>query len=126
MVIRMHSAGLQESRRRVVTQPNQNHIDAKDAVKRAVAYVTEIYTDTGAAVGDFLLEEIEMNESETVWRVTVSFRMTNLPSATPGTLASVILGPYAPKVRAYKLVEVDATTGHIRSMKIREVPTGNA
>jgi hypothetical protein len=99
---------------------------AKVAVSLAVGYVMDIYSDN-ASVTDVLLEEIEFDETSATWNVTVSFRVTTSSATEPKgqTLTAALLG-YSPKGRAYKVVGVDARTGEIRFMKIREMGRGNA
>jgi hypothetical protein len=91
---------------------NDKLLDARGAVTHAAAYLVEIYGDT---VSDVLLEEIEKTDSLTGswWRVTLSFLRTNAPDG------GFVM--YTSKPRLYKVLEVDAATGNIRSMKIRDL-----
>jgi hypothetical protein len=92
-------------------------IDAKTAVGNAVAYVSDMYKDEH--ITDVLLEEIEMNEAETAWRVTVGFtRVMPMNPLLAGDLAKMfsLKGD-----RLYKVIEVDAVNGAVRSMKIRDI-----
>ena len=93
-------------------------LNAKDAVAKAVAYVGDIYRSD--QVSDVLLEEIELTNDERLWRVTLSFvRPSDDPVA--GSLGSALrmYGAHQGK-RTYKVVDVNATDGAIRAMRIRE------
>lgn len=91
-------------------------VSPQEAVKIAVAYVQEMY---GAQAQDILLEEIELPPPETSWMVTLSFvRQAPAPFVTPSSAIAQALGAKAP--RLYKKLEVDANTGVIRAMRIRE------
>ncbi len=78
-------------------------IEAKDAVIAAAKYFTDITGHTGGVI----VEEIELSDDEKYWLVTLGFKEREELM-------------YAEK-KAYKLFEVDAYTGEVRSMKIRAV-----
>ena len=100
-----------------------DRIDAKKAVSLAMAYINDIYQNE--QILDPLLEEIEMNETETVWRVTVSFARQSAAGNLAGAGAIAAMFPQR-LPRLYKVIEVDSATGRIRSMKIRETPNVTA
>ena len=80
-------------------------MSVKDATGRAVEYFTELY---GSQFKNLLLEEVE-REGE-FWHITLGY---DLPS---------ILAQYGgPAPRGFKVFKIDASTGEVVSMKIREV-----
>lgn len=89
-------------------------VDAKSAVRAAVKYLTDVYSDE--PIADVLLEEIDTSKSGESWLVTLSFYRPKTPYAI-GTVGQII-GGEASK-RQYKVVNVDKSTGEIHSMKMR-------
>lgn len=86
-------------------------LDVREAVKTAFGFLDQVYA--GKELPEPRLEEVELTEDGNWWRVTVSF----LVERTPANSANAIVqGPFE---RTYKVIEVNAVTGHIRSMKIR-------
>lgn len=88
--------------------------DVKMAVRVAMEFIGEMYKDEN--LSDVRLEEVELLEEppqNPEWRVTVGFR-------TPETAAAVAesLGERVP--RDYKVVKVDATSGQILGMTMRQ------
>jgi hypothetical protein len=92
-------------------------MDVKDAVKKAVQYVAEIFeSEKPENIG---LEEVFLNESENVWEVTIGFsRPWDYPK--PGGLLATAMHGLKPS-RQYKVVKIDNTTGQVKSIKIREI-----
>lgn len=80
-------------------------IDAKQAVIAAANYFTQVTGNTSGVT----VEEIEREGD--VWLVTLGFYPPAIPS-TPFSLA--------PATKAFKVFRVDATSGEVLSMKIRE------
>lgn len=80
-------------------------ITVKEAAKRAVEYFTELY---GNQFGHVLVEEVERAGS--YWHITVGY---DLPSILPQFSGQ---GP-----RGFKAFKINAGTGEVVSMKIREV-----
>jgi hypothetical protein len=85
-------------------------VDVKQAVAAAVAFMKDVLEPSRAT--DLLLEEVELGRSEgrQVWRVTIS-----MPKPT-GVLSNVLSG-----ARDYRRLKVDAETGQVQSMRIREL-----
>lgn len=79
-------------------------IGVKEAVHVASQYLVSLF-DT--APSDVQLEEVELSEDEKYWYITLSFRQ--------GPLAAILPG------KTYKLFKINADTGQMQSMKIREV-----
>jgi hypothetical protein len=80
-------------------------ITVKEAAKRAVAYFTELY---GQQFGNVMVEEVE--RSDGFWQITLGYDL-------PSLIAQ--FGGKAP--RGFKRFKIDAATGDVVSMKIREV-----
>ena len=80
-------------------------ITVKDAAKKAVEYFSEIY---GNQFGNVLIEEVE--QSDDYWHITLGYDL-------PSVIAQ--FGGKAP--RGFKTFKIDAKTGLVVSMKIREV-----
>jgi hypothetical protein len=86
-------------------------MDAKQAIDIAINYVKAVYPNSS----DFLVEEIEISDDDTKWKVTVSFPEISLK----GELTRSLMG----HPRSYKIVTIDAKTGSVRSMKMRLDPS---
>jgi hypothetical protein len=82
-------------------------ISVKEAVEIALRFADEVLGQ--AKLIDPRLEEVELEEGPT-WRVTVSF------VREPAKLTEVL----APPGREYKVLTVDAESGEVHSMKIRQ------
>jgi hypothetical protein len=100
-------------------------IDVKQATESASAFFNKLYRDQIASgnvllgdqiVNSMRLEEVELVEDEKFWLITLSFELP------PPTFA---LGPLSLRgERQYKTFKVDAQTGQVLSMKIRELEYG--
>ena len=83
-------------------------IGVKQAVAAAIEYVKD-FADL-LPTNDVRLEETELSDQQGVWRITLSL------------LENPIIGS-----RSYKIFEIDALDGHVKSMKARSFlggPTG--
>jgi hypothetical protein len=82
-------------------------ITVKDAVNTALQYAQELFKENA------VLEEVELDDSNNFWLITLSFEDVNKPvgilSITPRT------------ERRYKLFKVDANTSQVVSAKIRKI-----
>ncbi len=87
-------------------------IDVKQAAQSVNVFFNELYRDKGAT--DVRLEEVELVEDGKYWLITISFQpptvITNFLSIKP--------------IRQYKIFKVDAQSGQVLSMKIRELEYG--
>jgi hypothetical protein len=83
-------------------------IDVKQAAQSASNFFASLYNSEG--VPDVRLEEVELTEDGKHWLITLSFPPSPMP---PGVI-------YSP-ARQYKIFKVDAQTGDVLSMKIREI-----
>ena len=93
-------------------------ITAKEAVAAAAAYMKDIY---GNPEG-LLVEEIEQDSANRVWRVTMGFWLA-LPPRRPSGLNALaeMMEPIRVK-RTFKALEVSMDSGEVMSMKIRQLP----
>ena len=85
-------------------------IDVKQAAQSASGFFWELYRDEGTT--DVRLEEVELVEDGKFWLITLSFQ----PLPTINLLQK--------QSRQYKTFKVDAQTGQVLSMKIRELEYG--
>ena len=91
-------------------------IGVKEAVQAAMAAIGDLLPS--ADISDLRLEEVEQSEDERYWLITLGFYVVN--QLGEGPVASAILAPPM-YVRKYKVFKIDATSGKVISMKIREV-----
>lgn len=85
-------------------------LDVKEAARKASEYFAGLYTAEGGLFGDVQLEEVELTDDGQYWLITLSYSRT--------TALGTILGNSA---RKYKVFKIDAGTGQVKSMKIRNV-----
>jgi hypothetical protein len=87
-------------------------LDVKEAAHRASEYFAGLYADED--VENVQLEEVELTDDGQHWLITLSYPV--VPAADrPGMPFS-----FAMK-RKYKVFKIDAKTGEVKSMKIRNV-----
>ncbi|WP_394691225.1 hypothetical protein [Hoeflea sp.] len=95
-------------------------MEVKDAVKLAKSYIADIFMDEN--ISHIGLEEVEYDESDDVWRVTIGFQRSwkkSLTGLSP-TLSELYATPRMTD-RWYKILEISAETGRVLSMKDREI-----
>jgi hypothetical protein len=88
-------------------------VTVKDAIKAAMQFVAENFGE--GALSSLRLEEVEPSEDGNEWFITLSL----VRGVGPGAMAAA-LGVDS-KARDYKSVTVDAKTGTVRSVKIRQI-----
>lgn len=94
-------------------------ITVKEAVKIAKNAYLELYEDTPLnEERDLQLEEIQLDTNQNEWQVTLGF---NIKNANPLRGIGAAFSGDRMYVRKYKLFHIDANSGDVRSMKIREV-----
>ncbi len=86
-------------------------LDVKEAAQRASEYFAGLYADEGVA--NVQLEEVELTDDGQYWLITLSYPMVP-PNQSP-------LFFNVSSNRKYKVFKIDATTGEVKSMKIRNV-----
>ncbi|MEC4819906.1 MAG: hypothetical protein SAK29_42550 [Scytonema sp. PMC 1069.18] len=94
-------------------------IDVRGAVMAAKKYFEDIQDMIGNSINDLLLEEVELSEDKRVWYVTLGF--SRPVAKTERTLIPDVISLANKTEREYKIFAVDAETGEVKSMKIREV-----
>lgn len=99
----------------MLKQISEIMINVKEAASKAFGFIKELVPEpTGA-----LVEEVEMDDSKYYWFITISFVVKNDNYLTsPLTAYASISSEFE---RKYKTVKIDAISGEIVSMKIREL-----
>jgi hypothetical protein len=88
-------------------------IDAKQAVKKAMAYLNDMFDTT--EFRDVFPEEVELTGDDRFWDVTIGFLRRQV-STSEGPMASLV-GPTEGFKREVKVFRIDAESGTVRSMK---------
>jgi hypothetical protein len=95
-------------------QSNQSPvIDAGKAVLAARIYIR---SHSGTFIKDLLLEEVELTDDRKFWLITLGF--TQLTGSLEDLLSTE--APEKEEIK-YKIFKVNAETGKVESMKIREL-----
>lgn len=91
-------------------------IDVKDAVRVAVQYCGQLF---GNLSNRLQLEEVALSDDEKHWFITIGY---DEPGESQREILTGALGGFAPRgsERKYKVVDVDAETGKVRAVKIRQ------
>lgn len=93
-------------------------IDVKQAVQAAIDSARTFY-DKQQFV-DLALEEVELSEDERFWLITLGFIMPDLTPVETNTIVSLLQARQKYE-RKYKVFKVNTDTGHVVSMKIRQI-----
>ena len=92
-------------------------ISVKDAVSKALQGFNQFFPDQ--ELQGLELEEVEMSEDEQYWLITLGFDVPNLnPPTGIGAIMQTNQQIYK---RKYKVFEIEATSGKVKSMKIRQI-----
>jgi len=75
----------------------------------AAKYLKDFFPDADK----IQLEEIEVTDDNKYWNITLSYESSDVPMASSGWLIS--------KTRKFKIFKIDAKSGEVRSMKIRDM-----
>ncbi|MFN0243159.1 MAG: hypothetical protein ACKVWV_09740 [Planctomycetota bacterium] len=86
-------------------------IPLEDAVRRANEFVTEIYANE--PISNLLLEEIRLSHDDKHWLMTIGFDV-------PGRRSPIFHADGHAAPRNYKTIRIDATSGIVDEMTIRE------
>jgi hypothetical protein len=89
-------------------------VDVKQAVQSAESYARELFGD--ADLRHLRLEEVALSDDGQRWNVTLGW--VEPAVVQPGI---VLNGSVQKLPRIYKLFEVDAESGQVSAMKIRDV-----
>ena len=93
-------------------------MDVKQAVRKAVEYVTAIYEDANIEHVD--IEEIDFDEPANAWKITIGFfRHWGQPTRAAQLLARMESRQW--EKRTFKVVEINDHDGRVVSMKHREL-----
>jgi len=84
-------------------------ITVKEAAKAAVKYFTDIY---GEKIRGIALEEFELSDDEHYWYITIGY--------FDESQSTGFLQPFGQN-RGYKIFEIDANDGTVKSMKMRDI-----
>ncbi len=87
-------------------------IDVKQAVASAEQSLQDLYADR--TLSDIALEEVELSDDERYWLITLGFADLSRDTTS-------VVNPFGSRRRIYKSFKVDAATGKVLAMKIREV-----
>ena len=93
-------------------------IEVKQAVEIAARYMAELLKGS-----DVTLEEVELSDDDRFWYITLSALIPTQaqPSGRLGINTSPAAELFGPaNQRVYKVLAVNAETGSVRSMKIRQ------
>ncbi|MFN3167289.1 MAG: hypothetical protein ACE37H_09530 [Phycisphaeraceae bacterium] len=106
----------------------KDEIPVTEAIRIAKQYVGELYADS--SIHDLMLEEIKRSEDGARWLITVGFSRREHKKKTQSSFASLseqlsltaaVLRREQLLERDYKLLEIDAVTGEVKSMRIRDI-----
>jgi len=89
-------------------------MDAKEAVRSAKKYVSDLLSEEG--IVNLGLEEIERDDTEKTWNITLGF--SRPWNAAKGPLST--LSGETPARRAYRVIRIRESDGEVLSMKRRE------
>lgn len=96
-------------------------IDVTQAVAQAKAYVKRLFA--GESILHVGIEEVEYDEEQRVWNVTIGFFRewdAKSPSPTPAYLEPIIGKRYQEwNRRTFKVLAVEGESGNVRSMTHR-------
>ncbi|MBD2480491.1 hypothetical protein [Planktothrix sp. FACHB-1365] len=91
---------------------NLPKIDVRAAVSLAQKYFNNLQDMIDSSIQSLRLEEVELSEDKQFWFITLGFDCVNLNNLLQ------VVPQYA---REYKIFKINAETGEIESMKIREL-----
>ena len=93
-------------------------MDVKQAVGKAVEYITDIYADAGIEHVD--VEEIAFDETADSWKITIGFfRRWDRPTGASEVLTRVESRQW--RNRTFKVVQINDGDGRVLSMTHREL-----
>ena len=89
-------------------------MDVKEAARTAKSYLNDLFSDE--QVTNVGLEEVEFDELENVWKITVGF---SRPWDRRVSIASTLSGEAPRAGRSYKVVRIKDDDGTIESLRDR-------
>lgn len=93
-------------------------MDAKQAVRKAIEYITDIYADANIEHVD--VEEIAFDEKAGAWKITIGF-FRNWRQPMLSLQALTRMEPRQWKNRTFKVVQINDSDGRVLSMTHREL-----
>jgi hypothetical protein len=103
------------------------NIDVNKAIKLCFEYIKDLYNNQNQNIPNLLLEEVELDEYQSQWLITIGFDSFHEKTTTDTLSSSLSIFPKKNSVtttereRIYKVVRIDANDGKFISMKIREL-----
>ena len=91
-------------------------MDVKEAVGKAMDYLKDMYRID--QFKDVLLEEVDLSEDNKFWNVTIGF--TRRQESTSGGPMATLIGQSTEFKREFKIFQIDAENGALRSMRSRK------
>lgn len=91
-------------------------LSVKEAVQAAHQWVGELYPP--GELRHLRLEEVRLSENERFWEITLGWVE---PAIRENTFAASLSSDVRVLPRVYKTLDVDAETGEVKAMRIREV-----
>ncbi len=91
-------------------------LEVKEAVSAAREAARDFFDET--PLNDLQLEEVEFEDSTETWLITLGFNVKNM---NPMSGLGAALSGGQQFIRKYKVFSIDANSGKVKSMKIREV-----
>ncbi|MBO1346976.1 MAG: hypothetical protein EBE86_006085 [Hormoscilla sp. GUM202] len=92
-------------------------LDVRSAVVAAQKHFASLEDLMGFQIQDLMLEETEISEDKKYWFITLGF--TRPVDRTKDSFVDLIAK--SPDERDYKVFQINAETGEVQSMKIREL-----
>jgi hypothetical protein len=92
----------------------QDIMTVKEAVKTAITYTKDLFSDE--SIMNLGLEEVDFDEKTNEWKVTVGFSRPWNAKKQNLTPVSILL-PENSLDRVYKMVNIDADTSKVKSIK---------
>lgn len=96
-------------------------IDVKAAVNSAHQYLQSIQEMVEGPLDNLRVEEVELSEDRQAWLITLGYERSLKNCSQPEELLTSPLIAKKIFFREYKLFRVNAETGEVESMKIRQV-----
>jgi hypothetical protein len=94
-------------------------IDVKQAVEAATAYARELFRDE--ELRHLRVEEVELSSDQRVWNITLGWVEPAVRQDTGSLLIRSGTAELQRLPRVYKVFRVEAETGAVHGMKMREV-----
>jgi hypothetical protein len=91
-------------------------VDVKEAVGKAMDYLKDMFQID--QFKDVLLEEVDLSQDNKFWNVTIGF--TRVQESTSGGPMATLIGQSAEFKREFKVFQIDAESGALRSMRSRK------